>query len=288
MVFIMMILCDWRKNTTTQKDCSAKWLQARLFFHKSIADILSGKVNPSGKLAVTFPINYDDVSSAKNFPGKEFPDQATKGGLFGKSIPAEVVYEEGIYVGYRYNNSFNIKPAYEFGYGLSYTSFKYSPVSLSTKTMSKNIIASVTITNNGKVAGKEIVQLYISAPKGKLDKPSEELKAFSKTKMLQPGESQTINFTLSPSDLSSYDTNKTAWVADGGTYTIKIGASSEQIKQTANFLLPASVTTEKCNKVMTPVVQINEIKKLAWRPITSSSKSNTAKQAKPSFDPCLA
>jgi beta-glucosidase len=244
----------------------------------SIADILSGKVNPSGKLAVTFPIKYDDVSSAKNFPGKEFPDQATNEGMLGmKRIPAEVVYEEGIYVGYRYNNSFNVKPAYEFGYGLSYTSFKYSSVSLSAKTMSRNIIASVTITNTGKVAGKEIVQLYISAPKGDLDKPREELKAFGKTNLLQPGQSQTLSFTLSPSDLASYNTDEAAWIADGGTYTIKMGASSEKINQTINFALPSSVITEKCNKVMTPVVQINEMKKLALKPITSPSKSNTRK-----------
>ena len=98
----------------------------------AIADILSGKVNPSGKLATTFPASYNDESSAKNFPGKEFPEKATTG-MFGmKQIPAEVTYEEGIYVGYRYFNSFSVKPAYEFGYGFSYTNFDYSPVKLNT------------------------------------------------------------------------------------------------------------------------------------------------------------
>jgi beta-glucosidase len=248
---------SWRDNV----DAILLTWQPGLEAGNAVTDALSGKVNPSGKLAVTFPVKYDDVSSAKDFPGKEFPDKATSG-MFGmRSVPAEVTYEEGIYVGYRYSNTFNVKPAYEFGYGLSYTSFKYSPVSLSAKTMSKNIVASITVTNTGKVAGKEIVQLYVSAPKGKVDKPNEELKAFAKTNLLQPGQSQTIKFTLSPSDLASFNTDETSWVADGGTYTIKIGASSEQIKQTADFILPSSITTEKCNKVLSPVVQINEPKK---------------------------
>lgn len=249
---------SWRDNA----DAILLAWQPGLEAGNAVTDVLSGKVNPSGKLAVTFPVKYDDVSSAKDFPGKEFPDQATSGGMFGmKRIPAEVTYEEGIYVGYRYSNTFNVKPAYEFGYGLSYTTFKYSPLSLGSKTMSKNISASLTITNTGKVAGKEIVQLYLSAPKGKVDKPNEELKAFAKTNLLQPGQSQTINFTLSPTDLASYNTDESSWIADGGKYTIKIGSSSEQIKQTADFTLAAPVTTEKCNKVLTPAVQINESKK---------------------------
>jgi beta-glucosidase len=227
----------------------------------AVLDVLSGKTNPSGKLAVTFPIKYDDVPSAKNFPGKEFPEKATTGNFGMKQIPGEVVYEEGIYVGYRYHTTFNVKPAYEFGYGLSYTSFKYSLINLSAKTMNKNITASITITNTGKVAGKEVVQLYVSAPKGSIDKPSEELKGFVKTNLLQPGQSQTIKFTLTPADLASYNTNETAWIADEGTYTVKIGSSSIQIQQTADFNLPSTVVTEKCNKAMTPVVQINELKK---------------------------
>lgn len=243
----------------------------------AVTDVLSGKVNPSGKLAVTFPGKYDDVSSAKNFPGKDFPDKATTG-MFGmKSVPAEVTYEEGIYVGYRYNNTFNIKPAYEFGYGLSYTSFKYGPVSLNTKTMNKNIVASITITNTGKVAGKEIVQLYISAPKGKIDKPNEELKAFAKTNLLQPGQSQTIKFVLTPADLASFNTDQSSWVADAGTYVVKIGSSSEQIKQTADFTLPSSIVTEKCNKVLMPADQINELKKITLVPTTKSSEPISGK-----------
>jgi beta-glucosidase len=130
----------------------------------AVADVLSGKVNPSGKLATTFPMKYADEASAKNFPGKEFPEKGTTG-MFGiKAIPAEVTYEEGIYVGYRYYNTFKVKPAYEFGYGLSYTNFTYSNLKLNAKTFNGKIIATVDIKNTGKTAGKEVVQLYVSAP----------------------------------------------------------------------------------------------------------------------------
>ena len=100
----------------------------------------------------------------KTFPGKEFPDQATTGNFGMKSIPAEVTYEEGIYVGYRYYNTFNVKPAYEFGYGLSYSNFTYGNLKLSSSTFNNNITATITITNQGKVAGKEVAEIYISAP----------------------------------------------------------------------------------------------------------------------------
>ena len=227
----------------------------------AVTDLLSGKVNPSGKLAVSFPIKYEDEPSFKNFPGKEFPEKATTGSFGMKQVPGEVRYEEGIYVGYRYYNTFNVKTAYEFGYGLSYTNFKYSNLSLSLKTLPKSIVASVTITNTGKTAGREVVQLYISAPKTSLDKPAEELKTFAKTNLLQPGESQTIRFTFSAADLASYNPGKSEWIADGGKYTVKIGSSSLKIEQTANFILPSNVVTEKCNKVLTPTVPLNELKK---------------------------
>ncbi len=227
----------------------------------AMADVLSGKVNPSGKLATTFPVNYNDQASAKNFPGKEFPEKATTGMLGMKAIPAEVTYEEGIYVGYRYFNTFNVRPAYEFGFGMSYTSFKYSRLKLSSASFSGKITASITVTNTGKVAGKEVVQLYLAAPAGKIDKPAEELKAFAKTALLQPGKSQVLTFTLRAEDLASFNTESTAWVADAGTYTVKIGASSTDIRQTATFTLGKELVTEKDNKVMVPQVTINELKK---------------------------
>ncbi len=246
---------SWRDNA----DAILLAWQPGLEAGNAIADVLNGKVDPSGKLATTFPMDYKDVPSAKNFPGKEYPDQATGSG-FMRQVPAEVTYEEGIYVGYRYYNTFNVSPAYEFGYGLSYTNFDYSNLKLSSSSFNNKINATVTVKNTGKVAGKEAVQLYISAPAKNLDKPSEELKAFAKTRLLRPGESQTISFDIGAADLSSFDTNRESWIAEAGTYSIKVGASSKNIKQTATFDLAKEIVTEKDNKVLVPQTEINEMK----------------------------
>ncbi|MDT3402044.1 glycoside hydrolase family 3 C-terminal domain-containing protein [Mucilaginibacter terrae] len=213
----------------------------------AITDVLSGKVNPSGKLPDTFAQNYDDIPSAKNFPGTPVDN------------PTDVIHEEGIYVGYRYFDTFKIQPAYEFGYGLSYTTFSFGSVKINHAVKDK-VSASLTITNKGKVAGKEVVQLYISAPAKTMDKPMQELKAFSKTKLLQPGESQLISFELPVSALASFDNNQNAWVAEAGTYTFKIGSSSRQIKQTANFSMGKAVITQKVNSVLHPQAPIKVIK----------------------------
>ncbi len=226
----------------------------------AITDVLSGNVDPSGKLATTFPAKYEDVPSAKNFPGKEFPEKATGGGMFGPRVPAEVTYQEGIYVGYRYFSTFNVKPAFEFGYGLSYTSFSYSNLKLSSETFNGRLTATVTVTNSGPVPGKEVVELYVSAPSGGLDKPIEELRAFGKTGLLQPGQSQTLRFTLTAGDLASFDTPSSSWIAAGGQYTVKVGASSADIRQTATFTLPADLVVEKDHKVLAPQVSIDELK----------------------------
>jgi beta-glucosidase len=226
----------------------------------AITDIISGKVNPSGRLATTFPLKYEDVPSAKNFPGKEFPDQATTGGFGMKLVPAEVTYEEGIYIGYRYYNTFNVKPAYEFGYGLSYSNFTFGNLKLSSASFDNSINASITITNQGKIPGKEVVQIYVNAPVNNLDKPAQELKAFAKTKLLKPGETQTLKFTLTAADLASFYTDKESWIADAGNYEVRAGASSSDIRLKATFNLPNDVVVEKVNKALTPKAQINEIK----------------------------
>jgi beta-glucosidase len=226
----------------------------------AIVDVLSGKVNPSGKLVSTFPMGYSDVPSAKNFPGKEFPEKAIAGNFGRKIIPAEVIYEEGIYVGYRYFNTFNVKPSYEFGYGLSYTTFSYENLKLSSSTFNSKLTATVSVKNTGKKAGKEVVELYLSAPKNKLDKPAAELKGFAKTKLLQPGQSETITFLISPADLASFNTSASAWIADAGKYEVKIGASSTDIKQSASFSLATDMVVEKTNKVLVPKVDIAELK----------------------------
>ncbi|MDB5016980.1 MAG: hypothetical protein JWQ84_1812 [Mucilaginibacter sp.] len=214
----------------------------------AIADVLSGKVNPSGRLATTFPVNYEDVSSAKNFPGTP------------ANRPTHVLYEEGIYVGYRYDDTFNVKPMYEFGYGLSYTDFAISNLKLSSKVFNSTMTATVNVKNTGKMAGRQVVQIYISAPAKSIDKPAQELKAFAKTRLLQPGESQVLTFTIRAADLASYHTDSSEWITDAGQYVIKSAASSRDIKQTAVFSVPKAIVTEKDHKVLQPDINFTELK----------------------------
>jgi beta-glucosidase len=215
----------------------------------SIADVVSGKVNPSGRLAATFPMNYSDVPSAKSFQGTP------------EDRPISAVYDEGIYVGYRYYNTFGVKPAYEFGYGLSYSDFAFSNIKLSSSTFARSITITMNVKNTGKVAGKEVVQLYLSAPAKTLDKPESELKAFVKTKLLQPGESQVVTFKIVASDLASFETGRSAWIAEDGNYTIKIGNSSRNIQQTKSFSLAKEIVVEKVNNVLAPNSEIKELTK---------------------------
>lgn len=214
----------------------------------SVADVISGKINPSGKLTMTFPAKYADTPSAKNFPGVPADN------------PKDVNYEEGVYVGYRYFNTFNVKPSYEFGYGSSYTTFDYSDVKASSATFSDKLTVSVTVKNTGKFAGKEVVQLYLSAPSKTIDKPKEELKAFGKTKELKPGESETLTLTLSPKDLASFLESKSAWVAEAGEYKVLVGASSLDIKKTASFKVAKEITVEKVTKSFALDTKFTELK----------------------------
>ena len=234
----------------------------------SIADVLSGKVNPSGKLASTFPVKYQDVPSAKDFPGTvveagQKQDRENEQDLlaaFKQPKASSDVYEEGIFVGYRYYETFGVTPAYEFGYGLSYTTFEFSGLALNSKMFSGKITATLKVTNTGKAAGREVVQLYISAPAGRLYKPSMELKGFAKTRLLQPGESQNLRFEIVPRNLASFDPASSSWVADAGKYAVKIGASSRDIRQTASFELKKKMTVKKDSVAMVPKVQINELR----------------------------
>ncbi len=156
---------------------------------------------------------------------------------------------------------FNVKPAYEFGYGLSYTTFSLTNLKLSSANFKNEITATIDVTNTGKVPGKEVVQLYVSAPAKKMDKPSEELKAFAKTGLLQPGKTQKISFKIKAGDLASFETNIASWVAEAGTYTIKAGTSSMDIKQKADFTLSNDIIVEKDSNLLSPKIQIDEMKK---------------------------
>jgi beta-glucosidase len=229
----------------------------------SVADIVSGKVNPSGKIATSFPVTYEDVPSSKTFPGKELAseksgDQGPMSSFMGIK-PAIVTYEDGIYVGYRYYETFRVKPAYEFGYGLSYTNFDYNNLKLSSVRFTGKITVTVDVKNNGSVAGKEVAELYLSAPAVKLDKPIIELKGFSKTRLLQPGESQTLTFILDSRTLSSFDAANSSWIAEAGNYQVKIGASSEDIRQNASFILAKDITVKKESVSLRPKEKITEL-----------------------------
>jgi beta-glucosidase len=231
----------------------------------SIADILSGKVNPSGRLATTFVVNYEDVPSAKAFPGHEIagapeperPADAPPWAHFPK--PSTVTYDDGIYVGYRYYDTFGVKTAYAFGYGLSYTTFEYSNLKLSSRKLGRTMTVAVDVKNTGSVPGKDVVQLYLTAPAQELDKPTKELKAFAKTGLLAPGASQTLSFVLEPRSLASFDPKLSAWVAEAGQYEVEIGASVEDIRQTASFTLDKDLVVKKVAHALVPRERIEEL-----------------------------
>lgn len=208
----------------------------------SVADVLKGKASPSGKLTMTFPMNYADHGSSANFPIDEVANTNIINNAktsFDRKNVDYTVYEEGIYVGYRWFDTNNLEVSYPFGYGLSYTTFEYSEPSV--KAGKKETTVSVVVKNTGSYTGKEVVQLYVSAPEGKLDKPAKELKAFAKTSELKPGDSQTITFVINNEDLASFDESQSAWVVDAGTYKFHIGASSRDIKATLEAGIKGSV-----------------------------------------------
>ena len=232
-----------------------------------IADVISGKVNPSGKLASTFPVKYEDVPSSSNFPGVVLDttagseDNSQETGIPGPppSRPSEVVYKEGIYVGYRYYDTFNVKTVYEFGYGLSYTKFEYGNLKISSNKFHDKLTLSVDVKNTGNRSGKEVIQLYISAPAQRLEKPEKELKGFAKTKLLAPGETQTITFEINPRDLASFDTDSSSWIAEAGEYRAMIGASSKDIRQEASFSLHGEIKVKTESEALTPTRKIEEL-----------------------------
>ena len=226
----------------------------------SVVDVLSGKQSPSGKFTMTWPVHYTDAYSSKNFPIDQDPkidmmNQGQKGNM--KNVDY-TDYEEDIYVGYRYFDSFEVPVSYPFGFGLSYTTFDYNDA----KITQKNDIYDITITvkNTGKHEGKEVVELYISAPDNKAaNKPVKELKAFAKTKLLKSGESQTLTLSVTAPELASFDETASAWVVAEGEYQFLIGASSQDIK--ATLTAPAKSFQTKAHDVLKPQVQMDLLKR---------------------------
>jgi beta-glucosidase len=204
----------------------------------AIADVLSGRVNPSGKLPMSIPLRYEDVPSAPYFPGGPTgePDEPVAWGRR-SAAPSEVRYEEGIYVGYRFFATRDAPVAYPFGFGLSYTKFAYGGPRLDTTAFDSGVTVSIDVTNAGGTPGRETVQVYVRAPSGALDKPALELRGFAKTRTLAPGETETLRVRLGFRDLASFDSQRSAWVAEPGQYVVRIGASAAEIRAERTFTL---------------------------------------------------
>lgn len=220
----------------------------------SVADVLTGKVCPSGHLTATWPISIGDDPSTYNFPRRpdyyNLTDKYDNGSLKGVNYSN---HNEDIYVGYRYYDTFNKHVAYPFGYGLSYTTFEFSK--LSAKNSGDNITITVNVRNTGKVSGKQVAQIYVTAPKGRLEKPTKELKAFAKTALLKPGQSETLKMTIPVRDLASFDESHSQWIAEAGQYTFLVGDNVEDIKESVRLDIPEY--TEKVNNVLAPKTKLN-------------------------------
>jgi len=162
-------------------------------------------------------------------------------------------------VGYRYYDSFNVPTAYEFGYGLSYTTFEYTGIKLSSRSFNGKIRVAVTVKNSGNRAGKEVVQLYLSAPSSGIEKPVQELRGFAKTELLRPGESQLLSFELDARSLASFWSGKSEWFADKGDYEVRVGSSSRDIRLKSSFNLPENMVVEKVNNVLYPTFLLKEL-----------------------------
>ena len=226
----------------------------------SVVDVLSGKQSPSGKFTMTWPIKFTDAYSSKNFPIDQDPridmlNQGQKGNV--KNVDY-TDYEEDIYVGYRYFDSFNVPVSYPFGFGLSYTTFEYSDAKITEKDGGYEV--NVTVKNTGAYDGKEVVELYVSAPDNKAaNKPVKELKAFAKTKSLKPGESETVTLNVKAADLASFDETASAWVVANGEYEFIVAASAQDVKATLKATAQALQT--KANDVLKPNVKLNILKR---------------------------
>jgi len=236
----------------------------------SVADVLSGKVNPSGKLPMTFQIKYGDAYADKNFPANV--DDKTIGAMFmwgydKDKAPKErkpeanidfTNYEEDIYVGYRYFDSFGKPVAYPFGFGLSYTTFAYENMSVSEA--NGVFTVKVDVKNTGAKAGRNVVELFVAAPNSKkLNKPEKELRNYAKTRLLQPGQAETVTMTVKTEDLASFNEKASAWKTDAGVYTFMICSSANDVE--AQTTAKVNAWTKKVNNVMQPNVKLNLLRR---------------------------
>ncbi|MFL1512790.1 beta-glucosidase [Pseudomonas prosekii] len=215
---------------------------------QALAEILYGKVNPSGKLPVTIDKKIEDNPSYASYP-----DPAA---YRGDNALTEMTYSEGLYLGYRGYDKKHAKPLYPFGFGLSYTTFGYSDMKLSSNVLTPGATVDVkfTVTNKGDKAGFEVAQLYVQPVKPAVDRPEKELKGFTKV-YLQPGESKTVSIPLDSRSLAYYVDNTASWNVDAGKFKIRVGTDSEDLalSQTLITLYPEQLTTRDSNPLPMPL-----------------------------------
>ena len=239
--------------------------QAGMEGGNALADILTGKTTPSGKLTDTWAKNYSD-----------YPAATTIGDNDGDNKQED--YKEGIYVGYRYFDTFNITPAYEFGYGKSYTSFDVEPLTVAAD--ENNVSVTVNVTNTGDTySGKEVVEVYFSAPDGSIEKPYQELAGFAKTDNLAPGESQKLTVTYKTTEMSSYDEAKAAYVMEDGDYIVRVGDSSRITKVAGVLTLDKDVVTEQLSNQLTLDKNWKDLSKTGKTPYSYKDEAAQIKAA---------
>ena len=209
-----------------------------------LADVLLGKVNPSGKLTDTWAARYEDYPSSEHYSHND-------GNL------DDEYYREGIYVGYRYFDTFGVDPVYPFGYGLSYTTFETVPGVVTVE--NGNVKVTAAVTNTGACAGREVVQLYGSAPAGALPKPAQELRGFAKTGLIAPGASETVEICFPVKSLASYCEACAAWVLEAGEYILRVGNSSRSAKAAAVLTLNETVKVQILKNLFSDADPVQEI-----------------------------
>ena len=232
----------------------------------AVAEVLCGNVNPGAKTTITWPVDCFSTPAGKYYPGTN----------------TNTVYYEDIYVGYRYYSTFGVNVAYPFGYGLSYTTFAYSDFAVQAQA-DGSIRATCTVTNTGTVAGREIVQIYVSKPETTMEQAALELAGFAKTASLAPGQSEQVLIVITTDALESYDTAGSRYILEGGTYTFSLAASAADIKATAALTLQAAVLRDVTN-IAPPDVSLDHIQKDSYAVPAPEEKKENLALGKPTTD----
>ena len=230
----------------------------------AVADLLTGVTIPSGKLTDTWAVNYEDYSSSKGFSSND-------------GDVDDEYYTEGIFTGYRYFDTCNITPSYCFGYGLTYTTFESKVQKVTAD--AEQVTVTVKVSNTGKSAGREIVQVYCSAPSVVLEKPYQELAGFGKTSMLAAGESETLTISFKTGSLASYSEERSAWIMEAGDYYIRVGSNSRATKVVAKLVLEKEVVTEQLKKLFVEEIPVKDLSLAGATPYSYAGEEEEKKAA---------